>query len=83
MSADDYILVESLMGHIYLTRKNKDPELMSSDRRRVTDDEILGMFETLLRRICEQKNDNTLIVYNDGKEIFRAILKEENNESEN
>lgn len=40
MAAKDYVFVESGLGTIYLTKKTKTPNLMSQDRRVVTDDEI-------------------------------------------
>lgn len=77
MSANDYIFVESMLGNTYLAKQSKSPMLMSKDRRIVTDNEIIGLFEHYLKRWCkENKSDTLVITTTDGKEIFRAILKE-------
>ncbi len=80
MPAKDYVFVEVVLGTIYLAKKTKTPNLMSQDRRIVTDDEIIGLFETYLRRKCRENDDNTLFIKDEnGNEIFRAILKSEEN----
>lgn len=76
MSAKDYVFVESGLGNIYLAKETKSPNIMSQDRRIVTDAEIFGMMEHYLKRWCRENKTDTLVVTDtDGKEIFRAIKK--------
>lgn len=78
MAAKDYVFLEGALGNVYLAKKTKTPHLMSQDRRVVTDDEIIGLFEHYLKRWCEDnKNDTLAITDESGKEIFRATLKGE------
>lgn len=78
MAAKDYVIVEGCLGTVYLAKKTKTPNLMSQDRRIITDDEIIGMFENYLRRFCEKNNTKTLAITNsDGKKIFGAKLYDE------
>lgn len=82
MAAKDYVFVESGLGTIYLAKKTKTPNLMSQDRRVVTDDEIIGLFEHYLKRWCEENNTTHLgITDQNSNEIFRAILTKDNNAS--
>lgn len=83
MAAKDYIFIEGVFGTIFLAKKNKNPNLMSQDRRVVNDNEIIGLFEAYLRRKCEKNDDNTLFIRDEnGNEIFRAILNQNNTENE-
>ncbi len=52
MAAKDYEFVETIFGDVYLAKRTKDPHVMSEDRRKVTDNELIGLFETLLRKKC-------------------------------
>ena len=76
MAATDYVIVESALARkIYLAKKIKSKNLMSSDRREVTDNEILGMFENYLRRYCEEHHTDTVeITKGGGTKIFTATL---------
>ncbi len=83
MAAKDYEFVETIFGDVYLAKRTKDPHVMSEDRRKVTDNEIIGLFETLLRRKCAENDDHTLFIQDEnGNKIFRAILKAKCNNSE-
>lgn len=82
MAAKDYIFVEGVLGTVYLAKATKTSHLMSQDRRVVTDDEIIGLFEHYLKRWCEENNTTHLgITDQNGNEIFRAILTKNNNAS--
>ena len=75
MAAKDYIIVEGCLGTVYLAKKTKTPNLMSADRRVITDNEIVGMFENYLRRFYDENNNDTLVITGDnGKKIFEAKL---------
>ena len=75
MAAKDYIIVEGCLGTVYLAKKTKTPNLMSQDRRVITNNEIIGMFENYLRRFYDENNNDTLVITGDnGKKIFEAKL---------
>lgn len=80
MAAKDYEIVEGCMGTLYLAKKPKNPNkrfpLMSEDRRPITDDEVLFVFERYLRHWCEDHpGENTVYVTTDDRKIiFEATL---------
>lgn len=75
MSAKDYMIVEGCLGTPYLAKKTKSNKLMSQDRRPVTDNEIIGLFENFLKRFCiENKSDTLEIADSDGSKIFTASI---------
>lgn len=49
---------------------------MSNDRRPITDEEMIGLFEFYLRQWCEEHpgEDTVVITDGDGKKIFEAKL---------
>lgn len=79
MAAKDYEIVTGWMN-AYLVKKkkptNKGTQTMSEDRRLITKDEMLGLFEFYLRKWCEgHEGENTMfIIDDDGKLIFKATL---------
>lgn len=83
MAATDYVIVEGFMN-CYLARKKKPTkkkiQTMSEDRRPITEGEIIGLFEFFLRNWCSGHDKDTVVITNNGKEIFSATLidKEEN-----
>jgi hypothetical protein len=75
MSAKDYIIVEGCLGTPYLSKKTKSNKLMSQDRRPISDNEIIGLFENYLRRFCVENKSLTLeITDNCGNRIFSATI---------
>ena len=79
MATTDYVIVTGWMN-AYLARKKKPtkrgPQTMSNDRRPITDEEIIGLFEFYLRQWCEEHpgEDTVVITNSDGKKIFEATL---------
>lgn len=79
MAAKDY---EFAIGwtNVYLAKKKKPakkgPQIMSQDRRVITEDEIIGLFEFLLRKWYDghEGEDTMFIKDDDGKLIFKATL---------
>lgn len=73
--ATDYIIVNGWQN-AYFAKKSKRNNLISQDRRVITDNEIIGLFEFYLRRWYENhKSDENLVITNaDGKELFEARL---------
>lgn len=75
MSAKDYIIVEGCFGTPYLSKKTKSNKLISQDRRPITDNEIIGLFENYLKRFCIENKSSTLeITDGDGNKIFTARI---------
>ena len=79
MAATDYIIVTGWQN-AYLTKKKKPskkgPQIMSDDRRPITEGEMIGLFEFYLRNWCdEHPGESTVVITNDkGKRIFEATL---------
>ncbi len=79
MAAKDYEFVGG-MSNVYLAKKTKG-NCMSSDRRIVTDNEIIGMFEFYLRKWVEKNGDKTVtITSSHGDPVFEATLISKNNQ---
>lgn len=85
MAAKDYKFYPSaLTGHVYLAKKTKSKNIMSQDRRIVTDNEAIGIFELYLNRYCKEHNTDTINVSNSkGQVLFTATLKKKDNDTEN
>lgn len=72
--ANDYVFVAG-MRDVYLARKTKG-NCMSSDRRVVTDNEIIGMFEFYLRKWSEDNGGKKTVTLTSskGEPVFEATL---------
>lgn len=79
MAAKDYVIVAGWQN-CYLAKKkkpsNRKPQVMSEDRRPITESEMIGLFEFYLRKYCEEHEgeDTVVITDSDGKKIFEATL---------
>lgn len=78
MAATDYVICEGCFD-IYLVKKTKPkakgPQVMSQDRRPLTEGEQIGVFEHYLRRYCrEHKTDTVVITNSEGVKVFEATL---------
>ena len=75
MSAKEYIIVVGYFGTPYLAKRIKSNKLMSEDRRIITDNEIIGLFENYLKRFCvEHKSSELEITDSEGNKIFTAYF---------
>lgn len=84
MAANDYIIVTG-WANAYLAKKKKSEKshTMSSDRRVIEDNEIIGLFEFYLRNWCEDNGKDTVVITNgSGKKIFEATLLDKENDEE-
>lgn len=72
--ANDYVFAAG-MRNVYLAKKTKG-SCMSLDRRVVTDNEIIGMFEFYLRKWVEENGGEktVTITSSNGEPIFEATL---------
>lgn len=73
MPASDYIFVTGWLN-AYLAKRNKSIDVMSKDRRVISENEIIGLFEFYIRKYCAENNTDTLIINKNGKKIFEAKL---------
>ena len=79
MAATDYIIVAGRQN-AYFARKKKPtkngPQVMSKDRRPITDGEIIELFEFYLRKWCKEHEGQSSVVITDGlgKMVFKATL---------
>ena len=78
MSAKDYEFYSAaISGEVYLAKRIKSKNLISQDRRIVTDEEAIGIFEAYLRRYCQKNNTDTVNITDaEGKLLFSATLKD-------
>ena len=75
MSAKDYVFQLGL-NTAYLAKKIKNKSVMSSDRRIVETNEIVGLFEFHLKRFCIENKCATFEVRDvDGNVLFEASAK--------
>lgn len=78
MAAKDYSFQSGAFGTIYLAKNNKSKTLMSSDRRVITENELLGLFEHYVLNKCEKDKCKTFGVTNgNGEEIFEVKLSQQ------
>ena len=74
MSANNYVFQEGCFD-MYLAKKIKSKTFMSEDRRVVTDNEIIALFEWYLRKWSKENGNGTMaVVRPDGVKIFEAKL---------
>ena len=52
----------------------RGPQTMSDDRRPITDDEIIELFEFYLRKGCKEHGEDSVVISKNGKKIFKATL---------
>lgn len=81
MAATDYEIVTG-WKNAYLARKKKPTkeglQTMSEDRRPITEDEIIGLFEFYLRNWCKENGKVTVVFTNqEGKKLFETTLIDE------
>ena len=75
MAATDYEIVSGWFNPYLAKKKKTKSKTMSQDRRIITDNEILGLFEFYLRRWCSENRKNTVVITNtSGKKLFEATL---------
>ena len=78
MAAKDYSFQSGAFGAVYLAKNNKSKTLMSSDRRVITENELLGLFEHYVLNKCEKDKCKTFGVTNgNGEEIFEVKLSQQ------
>lgn len=70
MSAKDYEICPALFNAFIAKVSKRDPNLMTEDRRIITDREIIGLIRWYLKRFCiENDTDRVFINENDKTTI--------------
>lgn len=75
MSAKDYVIEEGCLDTPYLCRKTKSNSLMSTDRRIISDGEIIGLFKNYLKRFCVESESSEISLTENGNVIFSVKLE--------
>lgn len=68
-----YKLLMSGLGNLYIAKETAKPDVMSSDRFRVSDNEFLRIVELYAKAKIE-KGHNTLVVTASGKIVMEITL---------
>ena len=77
MAAKDYSFHTGIWGSVYLAKNTKSKTIMSQDRRVITENELLGLFEFYVLSKCELDKCRTFGVSDgNGEEIFEVKLSD-------
>lgn len=72
MSAVDYEIVSG-WRRPYFAKKNKSKDRISKDRREITDNEIVGLFNWYLENWSDEHPNETLVISDkNGDKLFEA-----------
>ena len=75
MAAKDYVFVTGWRDAYLAKKKKSNSPMMSTDRRIIEDNEILGLFEFYLRKWCSEHEKSTVVITKpDGTPLFNATL---------
>ena len=81
MAAKDYVFVTGWLDAYLAKKKKSNSPTMSTDRRVIKDNEIIGLFEFYLRKFhSETGKDSVTIKNSDGKKLFKATLLDKEDE---
>lgn len=81
MAAKDYVFVTGWLDAYLAKKKTSNSPMMSTDRRVIKDNEIIGLFEFYLRKKCGESGKSTFTFTNsDGKKLFEATLLDKKEE---
>ena len=81
MAAKDYVFVTGWRDAYLAKKKKSNSPMMSTDRRAIEDNEIIGLFEFYLRKFySETWKDSVTITNSDGKKLFEATLLDKEDE---
>lgn len=75
MSAKDYQICPALFKAYIAKVNKKNPNLMTEDRREITDLEIVNLIEWRFRRFCEENKTTTMYINNNGETIIELNAK--------
>lgn len=77
MSAKKYQICPALFKAYIARVSKKIPDLMTDDRREITEEEIANLIEWRFRRFCEKNNTTTMCIINNsnGETIIELNAK--------
>ena len=75
MSAKDYQICPALFKAYIARVSKKIPNLMTDDRREITEEEIANLIEWRFRRFCEENKKTTMYINNNGETIIELNAK--------
>ena len=76
MSAKDYQICPALFkAYIARVSKKKIPNLMTDDRREITDAEIMNLIEWRFRRFCEENKTTKMCIISNGETVIKLNAK--------
>ena len=67
MSAKDYQICPSIFNAYIAKVSKKNPNLMTDDRREITEEEIANLIEWQFRRFCEENKTTKMRINNNGE----------------
>lgn len=75
MSAKDYQICPAMFKAYIAKVSKKNPDLMTDDRRVITEEEIANLIEWRFRRFCEENKTTTMYINNNGETIIELNAK--------
>ena len=75
MSAKDYQICPALFKAFIAKVSNRNPNLMTDDRREITDAEIKNLIEWRFRRFCEENKTTKMCININGETVIKLNAK--------
>ena len=75
MSAKDYQICPSIFNAYIAKVSKKNPNLMTDDRREITEEEIANLIEWQFRRFCEENKTTKMRINNNGETVIELNAK--------
>ena len=75
MSAKDYQICPAMFNAYIAKVSKRNPNLMTDDRREITDAEIMNLIEWRFRRFCEENKATKMCIISNGKTIIELNAK--------
>ena len=75
MSAKDYQICPALFKAFLAKVSNRNPNLMTDDRREITDAEIMNLREWRFRRFCEENKTTKMCININGETVIKLNAK--------
>ena len=75
MSAKDYQICPALFKAYIAKISKRNPNLMTNDRREITEEEIANIIEWKFRRFCEENKTTTMCININGETVIELNAK--------
>lgn len=73
MAAKDYEICPALFNAFIAKVSKRDPNLMTDDRRIITDREIIGLIRWYLKRFCVKNNTDRVFINENDKTTIEIV----------